>query len=72
MLEHDDNLVLHEGKLWKPEDLSRAAAQNFERFDGRTARSLINRYSRCYPHPDATTPSFREFKKNTQRKAPAQ
>lgn len=65
----DDGLVLIEGKLWKPEDVTKAAAQAFERFDGNKAASMIKRYARCYPQPDATTPSFRQFKGRSKREA---
>jgi hypothetical protein len=59
----DDGFVLHEGELWKPENLSRAAAQVFKGWGGRHSQSVIRRYSRCYPHRDATTPTFQEFKR---------
>lgn len=60
----DDGLVLIDGKLWKPEEVSRAAMRYFERHDTRTKNiaGLTRHYSTCYPHPDLTTPTFIEFR----------
>lgn len=58
----DDGFVLIQGKLWKPEDVTRAAAEKFKHNDGRAPRSAIRRYADCYPHPDATTPTSQHFK----------
>lgn len=58
----DDGFVLIDGKLVKPEDVTRAAAKNFRKCDGADHRTVIRRYSACFPYPDLTTPSFTQFK----------
>lgn len=58
----DDGLVLIEGELWTPEEVTRASAKKFRKCDGADHRTVIRRYSACFPHPDLTTPSFKQFK----------
>ena len=57
-----DGMVLTDQGLVAPDRVSEAARYKFLHCDGIAPRPLIKRYSANYPDPDATTPTFRQFR----------